>query len=118
MNSIDNYYEWVMQRIVALSDSIEPITIRIDAELVESGVFLPWEQVSDEEKRAGVKWERSRIRREYSAELDSACRNFEAFQQEHLEVLEDTCRCEGQERLSLMTLPYGDCPEILEEVDS
>lgn len=117
MDSIDNYYNWVQQRIVFLADSIDPITSRIDDELVESGVLLPWEQVSEEDMRAGAKWERSRIRREYSAELDSACRDFEAFQHEHLEVLNDCCRCEGEEPLSLMYLPYGG-PELLEELDS
>ncbi len=120
MDSIDNYCNWVMERLMVISDSIDPITSRIDAELVESGVLLPWEQVSDEEKRAGAKWERSRIRREYSAELDAACRNFAAFQQEHVEVLNDSCRMEGEEQepLSFMYLPYGDCPELLEEIDS
>ena len=117
MVSIDNYCNWVMERLMVLSDSVDPITSRIDAELVESGVLLPWEQVSYEEKRAGAKWERSRIRREYSVELDSACRDFEAFQQEHVEVLNDCCRCEGEEPLSVMWLPYGG-PELLEEIDS
>ena len=106
MDSIDNYCNWALERLMVLSDSIDPITSRIDAELVESGVLLPWEQVSDEEKRAGVKWERSRIRREYSAELDSACRDFKAFQQEHVEVLNDSCRSEGEEPLYLTLIPY------------
>jgi len=116
-SSISNYYDWALERLLFLSDSVEPISNRIDAELVESGVLLPWDQVSDEDKRAGANRERSRIRREYSAELDSACRDFEAFQQEHLEVFEDSCRGEGDEPLSSMYLPYGG-PEILEEIDS
>ena len=118
MDSIDNYCDWALERLLFLSDAVGPITSRIDAELVESGVLLPWDQVSDEDKRAGAKWERSRIRREYSAELDSACRDFEAFQQEHIEVFEDSYRDEGVEPLSFMYLPYGDCPELLEEIDS
>jgi len=117
-SSITNYYDWVLERFLILSDAIDPITSSVDAELVELGVLLPWDQVSDEDKYAGAKWDRCRTRREHSTELDSACRDFEAFQKEHLEVLSNACRDEGVEPLSTSYLPYNDCPELLEEVDS
>jgi hypothetical protein len=117
-SSITNYYDWVLERALYLYDAIDPIRSRVDAELVELGVLLPWDQVSDEDKYAGAKWDRCRIRREHCTELDSACRDFDAFQQEHSEVLSNACRDEGVEPLSTSYLPYGDCPELLEEVDS
>lgn len=98
-------FDFVFDLVLAQSDKLSELHKKCDDELVARGIIPAWADVSDADKIAGAKWVRADIIRANCPEYDKACKDFDALQAEHREIL-DAEFADTDTDLEYYSLPY------------
>ena len=102
---MSDVFDFVYGLVLSQSDKLSELHKKCDDELVAKGIIPSWVDVSDADKRAGAKWTRADIVKAYYPEYDKACKDFDALQAEHREILDAEFTDTDIEYYSLPYLP-------------
>ena len=100
-----NVFDFVFTLVLSQSDKLGELYDKCSNDLVDRGVIPAWADVSDADKRAGAKWVRADIVKAHCPEYDKACKDFDALQAEHREILDAEWADTDLEYYSLPYLP-------------
>ena len=98
-------FDFVYTLVLSQSDKLNELYDKCSSELVDRGIIPAWADVSDADKYAGAKWTRADIVKSYYPEYDKACKDFDALQAEHREIL-DAEFADTDTDLEYYSLPY------------
>ena len=98
-------FDFVYTLVLSQGDKLSELYKKCDDELVAKGIIPAWADISDADKQAGAKFARADIIRDNYPEYVEACKDLNALQAEHREIL-DSEWADTDTDIEYYSLPY------------